>query len=314
MHQRKKAIDRNNDVKTYGARLGNMPADERKMILAGAATFSSLCATCHGHNGKGITVAGASDLAAPPLAGASKRLSGDKLNLVKIILHGLTGPVDGKTYPSIMPPLGANSHDWVASVVNYVRYEFGNVNPRRRPSDTIAPFVTPAEVKMVRTKTVSRTEPWTYYELENAGSEQSVSEVNSNCAARETMPNSTPSKKAASSTEAKPVNANKPATATKALSATTTAGSTKLPAYAEVKNLLQKHTCHACHNPNTRQVGPAFKDVAKRKYSAAQLVQVIHNPKPEHLPDYTPMPPMPQVPNNETRKIAEWIKTLEKGK
>ncbi len=62
-------------------------------------------------------------------------------------------------------------------------------------------------------------------------------------------------------------------------------------------------------------VGPAYKDVAKRKYSVAQLVQLIHSPKPEHWPDYpTPMPPMPQVPNNEARKIAEWIISLEKGK
>ena len=90
---------------------------------------------------------------------------------------------------------------------------------------------------------------------------------------------------------------------------------TKQPAYEEVKNLLQKNTCLACHNPNTRQVGPAYKDVAKRKYTVAQIVELIHNPKPEHWPDYsTPMPPMSQVPNDEARKIAEWIKSLEKVK
>jgi len=89
----------------------------------------------------------------------------------------------------------------------------------------------------------------------------------------------------------------------------------KAPAYDDVKNLLQKNTCLACHNPNTRQVGPAYKDVAKRKYTVAQIVELIHNPKPEHWPDYsTPMPPMPQVPNEEARKIAEWIKSLEKAK
>lgn len=161
-----KAMDRNNDIKTYGARLAAMPVEDRKMILAGAATFSSLCVTCHGPAGKGIAVAGTADLAAPPLAGSVKRLGGDKTNLVKIILHGLTGPVDGKTYPSIMPSLGANSDEWVASVVNYVRYEFGKVNARRRPTDTIAPFVTPAEVKLVREKNAARNKPWTLDELE----------------------------------------------------------------------------------------------------------------------------------------------------
>jgi mono/diheme cytochrome c family protein/glucose/arabinose dehydrogenase len=162
----RKAMDRNTDIKTYGARLANIPSEERKMILAGAATFSSLCVTCHGPGGKGISVAGSSDFAAPPLTGASKRLGGDKNNLVKIILHGLTGPIDGKTYPSIMPPLGANSDEWVASVVNYVRYEFGKINGRRNSNDTIAPFVTPADVKLVRTKTASRATPWTLNELE----------------------------------------------------------------------------------------------------------------------------------------------------
>jgi glucose/arabinose dehydrogenase/mono/diheme cytochrome c family protein len=162
----RRAMDRNNDVKTYGARLGNMPPEERKMILAGAATFSSLCVTCHGPAGKGIAVAGTSDFAAPPLTSSTKRLAGDKFNLVKIVLHGLTGPIDGKTYPSIMPSLGANSDEWVASVINYVRYEFGKVNSRRRPTDTIAPFVTPAEVKLVREKNSSRNKPWTWEELD----------------------------------------------------------------------------------------------------------------------------------------------------
>jgi cytochrome c551/c552 len=89
----------------------------------------------------------------------------------------------------------------------------------------------------------------------------------------------------------------------------------KAPTYEQVKNLLQKNTCLACHNTNTRQVGPAYKDVAKRKYTVAQIVELIHNPKPENWPDYsTPMPPMPQVPKEEARKIAEWIKSLEKAK
>ena len=81
------------------------------------------------------------------------------------------------------------------------------------------------------------------------------------------------------------------------------------------KPLLQKNTCVACHNPNTRQVGPAFVDIAKRRYSVEQIVRLIHQPKPEHWPNYsTPMPPMPQVSNEDARKIAQWIKSLEKGK
>jgi len=91
------------------------------------------------------------------------------------------------------------------------------------------------------------------------------------------------------------------------------AGLNAVPAYAEVQAILLKNTCLSCHNATKRQVGPAYVDVAKRKYSVAELIQLIHNPKPEHWPDYsTPMPPMPQVPKEDARKIALWIKSLAK--
>lgn len=86
----------------------------------------------------------------------------------------------------------------------------------------------------------------------------------------------------------------------------------KAPSFAEIKPLLAKHTCTACHNPDKRQVGPAFKDVAKRKYSIDKIVQLIHNPQPQNWPDYsTPMPPMPQVPAADAKKIAAWINALK---
>jgi cytochrome c551/c552 len=86
----------------------------------------------------------------------------------------------------------------------------------------------------------------------------------------------------------------------------------KVLTYDDVKPLLAKNTCSACHNPDAKQVGPAFKDVAKRGYTVAQIVALIKNPKPEHWPDYsTPMPPMPQVSNPDAVKIATWIRSLK---
>jgi cytochrome c551/c552 len=99
----------------------------------------------------------------------------------------------------------------------------------------------------------------------------------------------------------------------KASTKTDALAATKVPVYDEVKPLLQKNTCLSCHNPNTKQVGPAFKDIAKRKYSVEQIMALIKNPKPEHWPDYsTPMPPMPQVSAQDARKIALWINSLNK--
>jgi cytochrome c551/c552 len=85
----------------------------------------------------------------------------------------------------------------------------------------------------------------------------------------------------------------------------------KAPTFAEIKPLLAKNNCLACHNPEKRQVGPAYKDVAKRKYTNEQIVKLIYNPQPQNWPDYaTEMPPMPQVPQGEALKIAAWINSL----
>ncbi len=86
-----------------------------------------------------------------------------------------------------------------------------------------------------------------------------------------------------------------------------------VPSYDEVKPLLTKHTCLACHQTSKRQVGPAYTEVAKRGYTNEKIVELIHNPKPENWPDYaTEMPPMPQVPKADALKIAAWINSLKK--
>jgi len=89
----------------------------------------------------------------------------------------------------------------------------------------------------------------------------------------------------------------------------------KAPSYAEIEPLLVKNTCTACHQVNKRQVGPAFADVAKRKYSNERIVQLIYNPEPKNWPEHeTPMAPMPQVPKTEALKIAAWINSLRTEK
>ena len=60
-----------------------------------------------------------------PLAG-SPRVNGHRDYIIKAVLHGLTGPIDGRTYPQVMIPMGTNDDEWVASVASYVRQNFGN--------------------------------------------------------------------------------------------------------------------------------------------------------------------------------------------
>lgn len=85
-----------------------------------------------------------------------------------------------------------------------------------------------------------------------------------------------------------------------------------VPTFVEIKPLLQKHTCLACHSEEKKVVGPAFKDIAKRKYSNAKIVELIYNPQPQNWPDYaTPMAPMPHVPKADALKIASYINGLK---
>lgn len=102
-----------------------------------------------------------------------------------------------------------------------------------------------------------------------------------------------------------------PAKATPAVTKGGTAA-VKAPTWEKIKPILAENTCLACHNPDTRQVGPSYKDIAKRKYTNEQIVELIYNPQPQNWPDYaTPMAPMPQVSKENAMKIAMWINSLQ---
>ena len=137
-------------------RTKNLGPAERKLIADGGVIFKQLCATCHGADGKGIKVPG-KDMPAPPLAG-SPRVTGDKIALIQLLLNGLTGPVDGKTYTDKMPSMWAQSDEWIAASLSYIRNsgDLGNKSS----------VVTPAEVKKTRENTPRIPEGMTLQMLE----------------------------------------------------------------------------------------------------------------------------------------------------
>jgi cytochrome c551/c552 len=150
--------------------------------------------------------------------------------------------------------------------------------------------------------------PIAYYTLNNIpqGDKLSMSEVSTKNTAAGTKSAKTSNLK--KTTVAKVTTAAKVAT-TKAVALEK---SKNAPTYDEVKALLVNNTCTSCHNATKRQIGPAFVDVAKRKYSIEKIVQLIHNPQPQNWPDYsTEMPPMPQVSKSDASKIAAWINSLK---
>ena len=101
----------------------------------GLQLFRSICATCHGADGKGIQ-----DLA-PPLKG-SEYIDGSMKRLAAIILHGLSGPisVNGKLYQlnNEMPGLVNNkeiSDEDIADIIRYTQNALAKEGKNISPSD-----------------------------------------------------------------------------------------------------------------------------------------------------------------------------------
>jgi mono/diheme cytochrome c family protein/glucose/arabinose dehydrogenase len=139
-----------------GGRGGALTPEQRNSLERGGAIYTELCFACHGPDGRGTPTPGAAagSTLAPSLAG-SPRVNGHRDYVLKSVLHGLSGSIDGKTYPQVMVAMGSNSDQWIADVASYVRNSFGNTG-------TLA---TTADVARVRAA-AGRTRPWTVAELE----------------------------------------------------------------------------------------------------------------------------------------------------
>lgn len=123
-------------------------------VVVGKRLFAQNCVTCHQATGQGLPGV------YPPLAG-SDWVNGSEEALVRILIHGLGGPVtvNGATYNGAMPafgPLGSNwKDDRIAAVLTYIRQDWGNKG---------AP-VTKETVARIRAATGDRKKAWTAAEL-----------------------------------------------------------------------------------------------------------------------------------------------------
>lgn len=121
----------------------------------GKKVFDTTCIACHQANGLGVPGQ------YPPLV-ASEWVTGSEERIIRIVLHGLNGPitVEGKEYNNVMAPLGgALKDEQVANVISYVRASWGNT----------AAEVKPETVAKVRADTAGRNTFWTAGELLKVG-------------------------------------------------------------------------------------------------------------------------------------------------
>lgn len=140
------------DPATMGKGTGPVVVDP---FVAGKRHYTA-CAACHQANGLGVPPA------FPPLAG-SEWVTGSEERLIRILLHGLEGPIEvkGQTYVGLMPAFGAGgAYNWndqrIAEVLTYIRAEWGNE----------ASPITAEQVTAIRTGAAAgRTKAWTAEEL-----------------------------------------------------------------------------------------------------------------------------------------------------
>ena len=128
------------------------------VMARGETIYTELCFACHGADGRGEPIPGEAGTRAPSLVGSS-RVLGHREYVIKTLLHGLTGPIDGERFSEVMIPMGMNPDDWVSAIGSYVRNSWGNRGT----------FITPADVARVRAATADRTSSWTIEDLEATG-------------------------------------------------------------------------------------------------------------------------------------------------
>ena len=130
------------------------PVDPEVFSL-GRNLYLSICSNCHGNDGKGLARFG------PPLA-ASEWVLGAPERLIRILLHGMEGPVEvnGKIYDKpdilpVMPAFATTPAEEIAAVLTYIRQEWGNQ----------ASAIESRTVASTRVTTQGKVNPWKATEL-----------------------------------------------------------------------------------------------------------------------------------------------------
>lgn len=139
----------------FGSMAGlNFTDIEKERLNKGAVIFNELCVQCHGADGTGTSL-GNGVVMAPSLRG-SPRVQSHPEYVMKVIMHGLEGPLDGKTYPAgIMVGNEEQSDEWIAAIASYIRVGLTNE----------ASLVQPEEVARLRAKSARKEGPYTYEAL-----------------------------------------------------------------------------------------------------------------------------------------------------
>ena len=89
--------------------------------ILGKEVYGKYCLACHQTDGTGVPGM------YPPLSGTDW-VTGDKARLIEIVIKGQHGEIEvnGKIFKGVMPPHLFLTDEQIASVLSYVRSNFGN--------------------------------------------------------------------------------------------------------------------------------------------------------------------------------------------
>lgn len=120
------------------------------LVRAGERVYAAVCAACHQLDGNGMQGL------APPLR-ESEWVTGPPQQLIRIALHGVSGPIEaaGEAWDREMPGQGHLADRDLAAALSYLRRAFGHRGALIRRADVAAE----------RKQNGKRTEPWTVAEL-----------------------------------------------------------------------------------------------------------------------------------------------------
>jgi len=120
------------DTAAKSAAAGTLSQDEQ--IAAGKALYAGTCSVCHQDSGAGLPGV------FPPLAKSDFLAKQKSEDLIRIVLSGLTGPVEvnGQRYDSVMPPMSQLTDDEIANILTFVRNNWGNQGERVRKDEVKA--------------------------------------------------------------------------------------------------------------------------------------------------------------------------------
>ena len=123
---------------------------EAGRVRAGERVYAAVCAACHQLDGNGMRGL------APPLRDA-EWVTGVPEHLIKIALHGVSGPIEaaGEQWNREMPGQGHLEDEDLANALSYLRRAFGH-----RGS-----LIDKADIAAARKAHGKRSEPWTVAEL-----------------------------------------------------------------------------------------------------------------------------------------------------